>query len=101
MAMSGVDFDFSDVDAFIQQGKEQVMQKEAEIGAEAVEYNVLEGSYKNRTGNLRRSNGFEVDESGLTIKNTAEYASFVESKGYLVAGAGAVYAEKRLREEIQ
>lgn len=99
--MSGVDFDFSDVDAFIQQGKKEVMQKEAEIGAEAVEYNVREGDYKNHTFNLRRSNGFDVDEEGLTIKNTADYASYVESKGYLVAGAGAIYAEKRLREEIQ
>jgi hypothetical protein len=96
-----VEFDFSDVDAFIQQGKQEVMQKEAEIGQEAVEYNVREGSYQNRTGNLRRSNSFEVDESGLTIKNTAEYASFVESKGYLVAGAGAIYAESRLKEEFE
>ncbi len=96
-----VDFDFSDVDAFIQQGKQEVMQKEAEIGQEAVDFNVREGSYQNRTGNLRRSNGYEVDESGLTIKNTAEYASFVESKGFLVAGAGALYAEQRLREEIK
>ena len=96
-----VDFDFSDVDAFIQQGKQEVMQKEEEIGQEAVDFNVREGSYQNRTGNLRRSNGYEVDESGLTIKNTAEYASFVESKGFLVAGAGALYAEQRLREEIK
>ena len=99
--MSNVDFDFSDVDAFIQQGKHEVMQKEAEIGAEAAEFNRREGNYKNHTWNLRRSNGFDVDESGLTIKNTADYASFVESKGYLVAGAGAVYAEQRLREEIK
>ena len=43
----------------------------------------------------------DVDKDGLTLKNEAEYASFVESKGYDVLSGAALHAEKRLKEEFE
>ena len=40
-------------------------------------------------------------EDGLELRNEAEYASFVESKGYEVLTGAALFAEKRLKEEIK
>ena len=37
----------------------------------------------------------------MTLKNEAEYASFVESKGFDVLSSAALYAEKRLKEEFE
>lgn len=42
-----------------------------------------------------------VEDDGLVIRNDAEYASHVESKGYEVSTGAALYAEKRLKEEIK
>ena len=50
---------------------------------------------------LRTSNDYDVDKDGLTLKNEAEYASFVESKGYDVLSGAALHAEKRLKEEFE
>ena len=50
---------------------------------------------------LRTSNNYDVDKDGLTLKNEAEYASFVESKGFDVLSGAALYAEKRLKEEFE
>lgn len=50
---------------------------------------------------MRTSNDYDVAESGLTLKNEAEYASFVESKGFDVLSGAVLYAEKRLKEEFE
>ena len=50
---------------------------------------------------LRTSNDYDVNKDGLTLKNEAEYASFVESKGYDVLSSAALFAEKRLKEEFE
>lgn len=96
-----VDFDFSDVDQFLKDGEWEVQKKMIDVGDEAVKHAEENGNYQDHTLTLRTSNDYDVDESGLTLKNEAEYASFVESKGYDVASGAALYAEKRLREEIQ
>jgi len=75
-----VDFDFSDVDSFF-----------------AEEH----GDYQDHTLTLRTSNDYDVNKDGLTLKNEAEYASFVESKGYDVLSSAALFAEKRLKEEFE
>ena len=93
--------DFSDVDGFISEGKREVMDVMVTEGKTAVEDAKLNGSYQNRTGNLRKSNSYEVDDSGLTLKNTAYYASFVESKGFEVLGNSALRAENRLKERFE
>ena len=92
-----VKFDFSDVDSFFDKGYAEVKSVEDKV----VDYAVKNGSYQNRTGTLRKSNKYSVQDDGLELRNEAEYASFVESKGYEVLTGAALFAEKRLKEEIK
>lgn len=102
----GVKYDFSDVDEFFQKGMREVEQVEEARAQEAVDYAKQIGTYQDRTGTLRNSNKFEVDESGITLYNDAQspqghnYASNVESKGYDVLSGAALYLEKKLREDF-
>lgn len=96
-----VKFDFSDVDSFFDKGYAEVKAVEEKVGKEAVNYAIEHGSYQNRTGTLRKSNKYSVEDDGLELKNEAEYASFVESKGYEVLTDAALFAERRLKEEIK
>ena len=41
------------------------------------------------------------EEDGLILKNEADYASFVESKGFEVAGSAAIRTEKRLKDRFE
>ena len=56
---------------------------------------------------LGKSNKYSVSDEGLELKNDAKspegynYASNVESKGYEVLSGAALFAEKRLKEEIE
>jgi hypothetical protein len=93
--------DFSDVDDFFQEGEWEVEKVMADVGAEAVKYAEDNGNYKDHTLTLRTSNEYDVQRDGLELTNTADYASFVESRGYDVLSGAALYAEKRLREEFQ
>jgi hypothetical protein len=95
------DADFSDVDQFLKDGEWEVEKKMIDVGDEAVKYAEEHGDYKDHTLTLRTSNDYDVDESGLTLKNEAEYASFVESKGYDVLSGAALFAERRLKEEFE
>ncbi|MDR2791323.1 MAG: hypothetical protein LBB27_01075 [Tannerellaceae bacterium] len=92
--------DFSDVNAFFDEGRREVEGVMSAVGDEAVAYAVAHGSYQNRTGNLRASNRKNVTPSGLELTNEAFYASFVESKGFDVLTAATLEAEKLLRERI-
>lgn len=74
-----VDFDFSDVDSFFDEGEWEVEKKMIDVGDEAVKYAEEHGDYQDHTLTLRTSNDYDVDKDGLTLKNEAEYASFVES----------------------
>lgn len=71
-----------------------------EAGESAVAYNKEFGSYRDRTGNLRRSNFHRVRRSGyrliLSVGNSADYAEAVESRGYMVVTGGALLAHKML-----
>ena len=67
-----------------------------DAGEKAVEYNKRNGNYRNRKGNLRRSNYYEVSEDGLIVGNSAEYAGDVEARGYMVSSEGALLAERIL-----
>lgn len=96
-----VKFDFSDVDGFFDQGYAEVKAVEGKVGKEAVDYAVKNGNYQNQTGTLRKSNKYSVQDDGLELRNEAEYASFVESKGYEVLSGAGIFAEKRLKEEIK
>lgn len=96
-----VDFDFSDVDQFFEDGEAEVLDVMDQVGKESVQYAKDKGSFQNRTGVLRAANAYEVTQEALTLKNETEYASFVESKGFDVLGNAALHAEKRLKEEIE
>ena len=96
-----VDSDFSDVEQFFQDGEWEVEKKVIDVGDEAVKYAEENGDYKDHTLTLRTSNDYDVDKGGLTLKNEAEYASFVESKGFDVLSGAALHAEKLLKEEFE
>lgn len=102
-----VDFDFSDVDSFFNEGEWEVEKKIIDVGDEAVKYAEEHGNYQDHTLTLRTSNKYDVDKDGLTLYNDAaspkgyNYASNVESKGYDVLSGAALYAEKQLKEEFE
>lgn len=95
-----VSYDFSDVNAFLQEAEDSIDDVLRKVGSEAVTYAKQHGSYQNRTGNLRRSNKYEVHQGELTLINDADYASNVEQRGYDVLSGAALFAEKRLKEEL-
>ena len=95
-----VDFDLSDVDDFFDEGYSELMETQVAIGKEAIDYAHQAGDYQNHTGTLRKGNEFQIDE-GLVLKNETSYASFVEAKGFDVLSGAVLYAEKRLREEVE
>ena len=97
----GVEADFSDVDTFFEDGKWEVEKKMIDVGEESKQFAEDNGNYKDHTCNLRKSNDYDVNDSGLTLENRADYASYVESKGYDVLGGAALHAEKRLKEEFE
>lgn len=93
-----IDGDFSDVDKFFEGGELDVESAMANVGEEAVEDAKVNHTYKNRTGNLEASNESESDKDGLTLSNTADYASYVEAKGFDVLSGSALRAEMKLKE---
>lgn len=95
-----VSYDFSDVGVFIDEAENAIEERLSDVGEEAVAYAKEHGSYHDVTGNLRRSNKYNVEDDGLLIYNDAEYASNVEQRGYEVISGAALFAEKRLKEEF-
>ena len=103
-----VTFDYSDIDAFLEQGERETISIMRSVGQEAVNYAETNGDYENHTWRLRHSNKYKVDKDGLTLYNDAtneqtgvEYAEIVEHKGYNVLSGAILYAEKRLKEEFE
>lgn len=102
-----VDFDFSDVDDFFNEGDAEYLDVVDKVGYEADEYDKENGSYTDRSGTLRKSNKHIASKEGLELYNDAtapngyQYASKVESYGFEVRSGGALYAEKRLKEEFE
>lgn len=86
----------AEIEQFFRDGVRDVMQEMSRVGEIAVQHNIEHGDYKNRTGHLRQSNFYEVDEMGLTIGNSADYAEEVEARGYMVCSEGALLAEQML-----
>ena len=93
-----IESDFSDVDQFFKDGEWEVEKKMIDVGDESVKYAEEHGTYQDHTLNLRTSNKFDVDKDGLTLENTAEYASYVEAKGFDVLSSAALEAEKKLKK---
>lgn len=95
--------DFSDVERAFRAIGREVEEACEDVGEQAVDYARAHGSYRDRTGTLRRSNRHEAGEDGLTLVNDAEspeghhYASDVESRGYEVLTGAALFAERELQ----
>ncbi len=102
-----VDFDFSDVDSFFDEGEWEVEKKMIDVGDEAMKHAEEHGDYQDHTLTLRTSNKYDVDKEGLTLYNDAtapngyQYAFNVESKGFDVLSGTALLAEKQLKEEFE
>lgn len=99
--MVGIECDFSDVDNFFDEGVWEVEKMEIDIAEEAVRYAEEHGNYQDHTLTLRTSNDYDVDEEGIELRNDADYASYVEAKGYDVLSSAALYAERRAKEEFE
>lgn len=95
-----VDFDFSDVGEALSQFKAEAKEAMAEAGEKAVQYAKEHGDYQDRTGTLRKSNRYEVQDDGLLLKNDTEYASYVEAKRD-VLGNAALEGERLLKEVFE
>lgn len=93
-----VESDFSDVEKYFEDGKWEVQKAMIDVGDAAVKDSEENGTYQDHTLTLRTSNAFDVDEDGLALQNTTEYASYVEAKGFEVLSGAALRAEKKLRE---
>ena len=96
-----VESDFSDVDKFFDDVEWEVQKGMIDVGDAAVKDAKANHTYKNRTGNLEKSNTYDVDKVGLTLENTASYASYVEAKGFVVLSDPALRAEKKLKEMFE
>lgn len=96
-----IDADFTDVDKFFDDGEWEVESAMIDVGDEAVKDAEESGNYQDHTLTLRTSNGYDVDKDGLTLENTADYASYVEAKGYDVLSSPALRAEKKLKEMFE
>ena len=57
-----VDFDFSDVEQFFQDGEWEVEKKMIDVGDEAVKHAEEHGNYQDHTLTLRTSNDYDVDK---------------------------------------
>lgn len=86
----------NEIERFFTEGRQEVKRYFEDLGQRAVDANIAEGDYQNRTGNLRRSNYYEASEDELVLGNHAGYASEVESRGYNVIDSGV----KLIMEEI-
>jgi hypothetical protein len=103
-----IDIDFDDFLTEVDDEIEQLRIENASLfqaeGQEAVDYAIANGAYKNRTGKLRASNrsGVIEDENiTLELENTADYASFVEAKGFDVLTGALLNAEDRLKPHFE
>ena len=96
-----IDSDFSDVDEFFDDIEREVQDGMTEVGESAIQDAKENHTYQNRTGNLEKSNTYDVDKDGLTLENTAPYASYVEAKGFEVLSGSALRAAKKLKEMFE
>lgn len=93
--------DFSDMDNAFDDFDKEIRHEMDKAGKAAVAYAVENGNYKDKTGRLRASNSYEVEPDGLVLRNDAEYASYVEAKGFDVLSGAALEAERILRSKCE
>lgn len=111
----------------LQENQDALIRGLRRIGLEAVNRARQDGSYTDRTGNLRRSTGYLVAVKGSVVESLfgndvarnyamqvlseykdtdivllvfagMNYASYVQSRGYNVLASAEIEAEKRINE---
>ena len=92
-----MDIKLDALDGLFDSCREQVKAEMAVVGEEFVSEAQAEGNYHDRTGHLRASNYSNVEDDGLELGNSADYASKVEAMGYEVASTFALRAEAKLK----
>lgn len=97
----GVVFDFSDIEKGIDDFQKEVNSAFVSEGEEFVDDARKTGSYQDRTGHLRASNYYKAEKDGIEFGNSADYASYVESKGYEVSTSAALRAIERLKMRFE
>ena len=93
-----IDFDLSDIDEAMDNFESELNKELDNIGKESIQYAISNGNYQDRTGELRKSNTYEVQKDGLLLENSKEYASYVESKGFEVLTGAALFAQNKVDE---
>lgn len=90
--------DFSDIGSFFSEANRELEEFESRCGEQAVRYAVENGEYQDVTGNLRRSNRYEVQTDGVALVNDAEYASHVEARGRDVLSGASLELHRLLNQ---
>lgn len=95
-----IDSDFSDVDQFFDDLDWEVQKGMIDVGDAAVKDAEESGTYQDHTLTLRTSNTFDVDKDELTLENTADYASYVEAKGFEVFKRFSIESRKETKRNV-
>lgn len=90
--------DFSDVERLLRDAPKMVKEVFDREGSRAIEDAKNSGNYKDRSGKLRSSNKYEASQDAIRLINDAEYASFVEAKGYEVLSGAYLRMAKRIED---
>lgn len=85
-------------DEAVKEFRKQVKEEFDRIGAEAVDIAKASTAYKDRTGHLRASNGYEATEEELRLFNKADYASYVEAKTGNVIADAVLFIQRKVTE---
>lgn len=72
--------DFSDIEPAFAQMRKEVDEAMRKCGESFVAKARETGDYNDRTGNLRASNFYRVEDNTLTLGNSAQYANLLEQK---------------------
>lgn len=86
------------IESGIKDFRKQVKEEFEQIGAEAVNIAKASTAYKDRTGHLRASNGYEATEDELRLYNKADYASYVEAKTGNVIADAVLFIQRKVTE---
>ena len=89
--------DISDILAEIGDAPKKVESIFETMGNDAVGYAREHGSYKDRTGDLRRNTHYQKDRNHLRVENDMFYASFVEHRGYDVLTGAEDYVHEKYK----
>lgn len=96
-----IKFDISDIEEKLDDIEDIVEERMEQRAKEAVKVAKETGNYHDVTGRLRASNGYKIDENGVTLVNSAPYADEVEARGKNVLSSAILYLHDKLKEDFK